>query len=90
MGMNMGKTLGEILSTNPLKFEIIYRIHATKRMFQRSISEEEAEGILCDGCVIEIIPMIIHFRAFSSMGGQQQIGIYIALPESILKTGGFI
>jgi len=48
----MGK-LAEIVKTDVLEFDIYYRVHATKRMFQRDIAEDEIIGILSNGDIIE-------------------------------------
>ena len=37
-------------------WEIVYRIHATRRMFERDISEEELMDVLINGHVIENYP----------------------------------
>lgn len=46
-------TLTEIITGNFTQYEIEYRIHATRRMFQRNIKNEEIEFILENGQVIE-------------------------------------
>ncbi len=43
----------EIINSNLIEYEIEYRTHATRRMFQRNISNDEVESILTNGQVIE-------------------------------------
>jgi len=35
------------------KYDIKYRVHATRRMFQRNITEEDIESLLREGIIIE-------------------------------------
>jgi len=74
--MITGKKLSDVLSTHPLNYEIVYRIHATKRMFQRSISEEDAEEVLCNGHIIEDYPDDYPFPSVL-MNGLTKTGKYI-------------
>jgi hypothetical protein len=46
-------TLTEVITGNVIDYEIEYRIHATRRMFQRTIDNEEVEFILKNGQIIE-------------------------------------
>ncbi len=46
-------TLPEILEKNFDVYEIEYRIHSSRRMFQRGINSEDVELILKEGEVIE-------------------------------------
>lgn len=48
----MGKFI-ELIKANVLEFDIQYRVHATKRMFQRDITETDVIGILFNGDIIE-------------------------------------
>ena len=45
--------LYEMLNQHFDNYQIEYRIHATKRMFQRDINEDDVEKVLKEGCVIE-------------------------------------
>jgi len=47
-------TLAEFITNNLTEYEIEYRIHATRRMFQRKIDDEEVEFILTNGQIIEL------------------------------------
>jgi hypothetical protein len=46
-------TLAEFITDNLIEYEIEYRIHATRRMFQRNIDDEEVEFLLTNGQIIE-------------------------------------
>ena len=39
--MAIGNTLGQMLGCDPLTYTIFFRVHATKRMFDRKISQDE-------------------------------------------------
>lgn len=43
----------ELLKGNPVDYAIEYRVHATRRMFQRRIDAEEVAFLLTHGQVIE-------------------------------------
>jgi len=43
----------DILDDNLSEYQIVYRIHATRRMFERNINNEDIELILKNGQVIE-------------------------------------
>lgn len=43
----------DIIDDNLEKYDIEYRIHATRRMFQRDINEEDIELLLRKGKIIE-------------------------------------
>lgn len=45
--------LYEITADDIRTWDIQYRVHATKRMFQRNIDEEDVIGILLHGDIIE-------------------------------------
>jgi hypothetical protein len=45
--------LTEIINSNLIEYEIEYRTHATRRMFQRNIGNDEVESILINGQIIE-------------------------------------
>lgn len=47
------KTLASIIKDLP-SFQIEYRLHATRRMFQRGITGEDVEGVLKDGEIVEV------------------------------------
>ena len=49
----MEKHFSEILGSSLDAWTIEYRVHATKRMFTRSIKEEDAKRLLTDGLIIE-------------------------------------
>lgn len=49
----MGKRFSEILKSSLCEWTIEYRVHATQRMFKRSIKEEDAKRLLEDGIIIE-------------------------------------
>ena len=46
-------TLCEMLQQHFNDYQIEYRIHATRRMFQRDIHENDVEKILKEGSIIE-------------------------------------
>ncbi|MEA1968874.1 MAG: DUF4258 domain-containing protein [Thermodesulfobacteriota bacterium] len=46
-------TLSEMLKQHFEDYQIEYRIHAVRRMFQRNINENNVERILKEGTVIE-------------------------------------
>ncbi|MBF0229810.1 MAG: DUF4258 domain-containing protein [Desulfamplus sp.] len=46
-------TLCEMLNQHFDDYQIEYRIHASKRMFQRDINENDVEKVLKDGNIIE-------------------------------------
>ncbi len=46
-------TLCEMLHQHFDDYQIEYRIHATRRMFQRAIHEDDVERILKEGSIIE-------------------------------------
>jgi len=43
----------DIIHSNLINYEIDYRIHATRRMFQRDIHEDDVELVLRNGIIIE-------------------------------------
>jgi len=47
------KKLTDFIKGDLNDYDIEYRVHATRRMFQRSIQPEDIEIILRDGSVIE-------------------------------------
>ncbi len=49
----MIKHLSDIIKKDFNDYQIVFRIHATKRMFQRSINRIEVETILHNGIIIE-------------------------------------
>lgn len=51
--MRTGVKLAEVIGTDPLAYELFYRVHATQRMFQRHISEAEVIEVLREGLIIE-------------------------------------
>jgi hypothetical protein len=46
-------TLRDLIGEDPTAYEFEYRTHATKRMFQRGIFNEDVERVLAHGEVIE-------------------------------------
>jgi len=52
--METGVTLEKNLGFNPLSCAIIFRVHATIRMFQRDINQEDVFHILNSGIIIEV------------------------------------
>lgn len=53
MNKTMHKKLSEILGRSVSDFTIVFRLHATRRLFQRSISESDVMNLLRSGMVIE-------------------------------------
>ena len=49
----MGKRLSEILRSSLDAWTIEYRVHATQRMFKRSIRDGDVKRLLADGVIIE-------------------------------------
>ena len=47
------KTLNKMLKLHFEDYQIEYRIHATRRMFQRAIHEDDVERTLKEGNIIE-------------------------------------
>ncbi|OKY73930.1 MAG: hypothetical protein BM485_16815 [Desulfobulbaceae bacterium DB1] len=45
--------LSDFIKKNIDLYQIEYRVHATRRMFQRNISEDEVEFVLVHGEIIE-------------------------------------
>ena len=45
--------LNDIINYNLEEFDIEYRVHATRRMFQRNILEKDIELLLTKGAIIE-------------------------------------
>lgn len=45
--------INDIIENSLINYEIEYRIHATRRMFQRDIHEDDVELILRNGIIIE-------------------------------------
>ena len=62
----------DILGKLPKSWGIVYRVHATRRMFQRAISEDELLGILESGFVIERYPTDMPFPSFLVNGTTSQ------------------
>lgn len=83
-------TLLSELSVSPIQdFAVEYRIHATKRMFERDITESNIEAVLTSGRVIENykddfpLPSIL-LSGKSSEGRPLHIVVGINLTEKIL------
>ena len=47
------RELTELINGSLTDYDIEYRIHATRRMFQRDIREDDIELVLSEGTVIE-------------------------------------
>lgn len=50
------KKIKDIIGDDVELFQIEYRIHASRRMFQRNISSEDVERVISQGEVIEDYP----------------------------------
>lgn len=46
-------TLGDLLEEHLDSYDIEYRVHATRRMFERQVFGEDVERILSEGQTIE-------------------------------------
>lgn len=46
-------TLRDLLEEDPAEYDLEYRVHATRRMFERGVNSEDIEGVLRDGHIIE-------------------------------------
>ena len=75
----------EIINSNLIEYEIEYRTHATRRMFQRNISNDEIESILPNGQIIEQydddfpLPSLL-------LNGQIVVAINLAEKKLIITT----
>jgi hypothetical protein len=54
--MKLGTSLKNNLGFDPLSCEIIFRVHAAQRMFQRVIKQDEVLSVLQEGIIIEDYP----------------------------------
>jgi hypothetical protein len=54
--MYIGKSLFEMAGCSPLPQRIMFRVHATKRMFERGISQGDALLVIDKGSIIEEYP----------------------------------
>ena len=55
-------TLADIIEAPPTEYGIEYRVHATRRMFERGILGEDVERLLGSGQVIESYEDTLPFR----------------------------
>ncbi|MCP5105116.1 MAG: DUF4258 domain-containing protein [bacterium] len=83
--------LYEIVKGDIRKWEIQYRVHATKRMFQRDIDEEDVIEILLSGDIIEQYPDDFPFPSVL-INGQSLTGrpIHIVVGIEILEKRLYI
>jgi len=54
--MSIGNRLVDTLGCSPLQFEIVLRVHAVQRMFERGIAQKQVLDALDAGIVIEDYP----------------------------------
>ena len=52
--MDIDQKLVELLEFNIERYEIVYRVHATQRMFERNIDESEVLKVVKNGIIIEV------------------------------------
>jgi len=54
--MNIGKTLAQMTGLDPHHYEVVYRLHATNRMFNRGFTRDDVMRNLETGIVAEEYP----------------------------------
>ena len=81
----MGKKLSTIISGVHF-YQIVYRIHATKRMFERDIDENEIYVVLTAGEIIEEYPDDFPFPSFL-INGKTNKNRYLHIVVGIDEVG---
>jgi len=72
------KKLFQILNDDYADYEIEYRIHATRRMFERNIHEDDVETVLKEGNVISQYDDDLPFPSFLINGiGYENMPLHV-------------
>jgi len=84
-------TLGTTLEETVTEFAVEYRVHATRRMFERGVLSEDVERVLESGQVIERYEDTPPFRHVllsgkSSTGHPLHVSVVVHLTERILTV----